>query len=134
MAIPGAAARSGYSPCAAMLLNGFQSRSMSSRSELPRSAFASATLSMVGGIVARPIFYPPSSAARQHDALAADSVRHLPAVAAFDVLSPGGIAARLSCWYRLPRWPNLERIAVDGVRASCWRQARAGMVPAAFGS
>jgi len=118
----------------AMLLNGFQSALYVIEERAPDVSVRAATLCMVGGIVGAAIFYAAIIVAAGRmmpwrEILSA----HLPAVAAFDVLSATGIVGKIilvvSIASLAKTWNALLLMASRILLA----QARAGMVPAAFG-
>jgi amino acid transporter len=117
----------------AMLLNGFQSALYVIEERAPDVSVRAATLSMVAGIIGAAIFYAAI-------VLAAGSIMpwrqilsaHLPAVAAFDVLSPSGIVGKIILLVSIASlaktWNALMLMASRIVLA----QSRARMLPAAF--
>jgi basic amino acid/polyamine antiporter, APA family len=117
----------------AMLLNGFQSALYVIEERAPDVSVRAATLSMVAGIIGAAIFYAAI-------VLAAGSMlpwreilsAHLPAVAAFDVLSPSGIVGKIILLVSIASlaktWNALLLMASRIVLA----QSRAGMLPAVF--
>jgi basic amino acid/polyamine antiporter, APA family len=118
----------------AMLLNGFQSALYVIEDRAPDVSVRGATLSMVLGIVAAAVFYgaivlAAGSMMPWRKILSAD----LPAVAAFDVLSPstgiiGKIILCVSIASLAKTWNALMLMASRILLA----QANAGVVPAAF--
>jgi basic amino acid/polyamine antiporter, APA family len=117
----------------AMLLNGFQSALYVIEERAPDVSVRAATLSMVAGIIGAAVFYAAI-------VLAAGSVMpwrqilsaHLPAVAAFDVLSPSGTVGKIILLVSIASlaktWNALLLMASRIVLA----QSRAGMLPAAL--
>lgn len=122
-----------FAQCA-MLLNGFQAALYVIEERATDVSVRAATLSMVGGIIAAAVFYACIilAAARMvpwQQLLPA----HLPAVAAFNVLSSSGLVAVIillvSIASTAKTWNALLLMASRILVA----QARAGMVPAALG-
>jgi amino acid transporter len=118
----------------AMLLNGFQSALYVIEERAADVSVRSATLSMVGGIVGAAIFYAAII-------LAAGSMlpwrqilsAHLPAVAAFDVLSPSGIVGKIILLVSIASLAKTWNALLLMASRILLAQARAGMVPASFG-
>jgi len=117
----------------AMLLNGFQAALYVIEERAADVSVRTATLSMVGGIVAAAFFYAGIIVAAGRmmpwrEILPA----HLPAVAAFDGLIPGGVVGKIilvvSIASTAKTWNALLLMASRILLA----QGRAGMVPAWF--
>jgi len=118
----------------AMLLNGFQSALYVIEERAPDVSVRAATLCMVGGIVGAAIFYSAIilAAGRMmpwREILSA----HLPAVAAFDVLSPTGIVGKIILLVSIASLAKTWNALLLMASRILLAQARAGMVPAAFG-
>jgi APA family basic amino acid/polyamine antiporter len=118
----------------AMLLNGFQSALYVIEERAPDVSVRAATLSMVGGIVGAAIFYAAII-------LAAGSMMpwrqilsaHLPAVAAFDVLSPSGIVGKVILLVSIASLAKTWNALLLMASRILLAQSRAGMVAASFG-
>jgi amino acid transporter len=118
----------------AMLLNGFQSALYVIEERAPDVSVRAATLSMVGGIVGAAIFYAAIIVAAGRmmpwrEILSA----HLPAVAAFDVLSASGIVGKIILLVSIASLAKTWNALLLMASRILLAQSRAGMVPAAFG-
>jgi amino acid transporter len=122
-----------FAQCA-MLLNGFQAALYVIEERAADVSVRQATLSMVGGIVAAAVFYAGII-------LAAGSMlpwqqilsAHLPAVAAFNVLSPTGLIGVIILLVSIASTAKTWNALVLMASRILLAQARAKMVPAAFG-
>ena len=122
-----------FAQCA-MLLNGFQAALYVIEERASDVSVRTATLSMVGGIAAAAVFYAAITVAAGR-MLPWQQIlpAHLPAVAAFNVLSSSGLVAAIILLVAIAStaktWNSLLLMASRILVA----QARAGMVPAALG-
>jgi basic amino acid/polyamine antiporter, APA family len=117
----------------AMLLNGFQSALYVIEERADGVSVSAATRSMVYGIVAAAVFYAAIILAAGcmlpwREILGA----HLPAVAAFDVLSPTGIVGRIILLVSIASLAKTWNALLLMASRILVAQSRAGMVPADF--
>jgi len=122
-----------FAQCA-MLLNGFQAALYVIEERAEGVSVRQATASMVGGIVAAAVFYAAVilAAGRMlpwQQILSA----HLPAVAAFNALSPTGIVGVIILLVSIASTAKTWNALVLMASRILLAQARAGMVPAALG-
>jgi APA family basic amino acid/polyamine antiporter len=122
-----------FAQCA-MLLNGFQASLYVIEERATGVSVRAATLSMVGGIIAAAIFYAGIilAAGRMmpwREILPA----HLPAVAAFNGLIPGGLVGKIILMVAIASTAKTWNALLLMASRILLAQARAGMVPASFG-
>lgn len=121
-----------FAQCA-MLLNGFQAALYVIEDRAPDVSVRAATLSMVGGIAGAAVFYAAVI-------LAAGSIvpwrqlldSPLPAVAAFDALSTGGVIGKIVLCVAIASLAKTWNALVLMASRIILAQAQVGMIPAVF--